>query len=940
MRTYVFALLTMLQANKDRRRDQTQQEAAGLTTSPFQTLDIKGKTAITAVDRKPKTPASSSQAPVRTRKQRDSLNTHDDKENVGGAPKRKTANAKTTKTAAAPKKQLSEKQQGKQREVSESMEPEEIVPPKPAKGKKRARQDTTSDENSTGDAKPQAKKSRLMQATTAEAKAAASKKFPRTEEEELQALSENLARQYKRYVKVGSDPARIADYNEMMANAIWESSNENMSDKRKNRAIRYYKLAFKHADNGDIVVATRPHPPNVRISFIDIWSGANYINPRLDAMQSKREEDQERLLQERLIQEKKAQELTFQTFDSINVNGVTNIEPQGEHPSNLAPTAEATPSASLAHVYQFNGVQDVSTAHEVHDSNQVLTANQIPTATHQAPTADQVPPVTPHRRSRFSDFVKSVSRPFTTFVPSFSRGTAPAQPQVASAAAVDPTARSLSDTTGSQRTSTQVQQNDGENPGLLAPIQSFPPNGAENASSESPSTLDEMDNLENLQVTPIGLRTIEINTPQLSPIKGNRIDRNQASNMIATVLQSRDNANGIPSALIDPDWLAEEWNKQLEKTERFLYRRYESKVKKQTQDIRIEGKAKLLDYKAKLEKEIEHKYAAHAEERIRAAILQDKAQMAQLKSNPPAKKKKTKKVRHARIGSEQLPMGSDGKIPGPKKGGYGIDDEYLYAPYSDEDSVWSEECSEDESPTPLKRKQMLDNDSPTKNKGKQPVDRTELPKTDPPAKRRRVSFAPPAMKTKLEQAVQVPATPRSGILKKTSKYGPTVEDEEPELSRPLDVFVDMYSDYGAPPGPTMVFKVPSPSSSDFDSEDDYPDSNPVTQPAVEPAVEPTAVEPATAEPTTVEPAIAGPSTVEPPKGLRFAEAEKDTEALRRMKEKADFVRDEKFRPRTPSKLREEKRVSTSPKVTSVADVMAMFPDDDGEHLSLSRFVAV
>ena len=919
---------------------------AGNAPSPVQALDTRtGKAANATGRHASKFSASSANVPamqVRTRKQRDSLNAQEDKENVKSVSKRRIAATKKSatskaiatsktvtapKTAAAPiKKQLSAKAQGKQRAASESTEPEEVAPVQPPRGKKRARQDTTSEDNSASDNKSQAKRPRMLETTTKEAKAAAKTFSARKDDGDFQGLGEAMARQFVRHVNA-KDPERKADYDKIIANAIWQFRESGKSSDEKNRnswTLRFYELAMK-AGIGDGKVVAYEDDLDCPYAFYAPYEAAPHINRQLDALERKRQEEENRLAQRLMAYEEavgKQMDQAFQTFEATGMNGVTIVDSRGEHHRNLNATAET-------HTSPPRGVA----------------------------SGLQVPPVTPTRGGRFTSFVKSVSRPLTSLMPSFSRGTAPAQSQVALDAAVSPTARSLSDTTGSERTTAQVQQN-GEQSELLAPIQTFPSNGTENAGPRPVVEEDDIESLQSLLATPTRyvppsqatLTDLDIRTPETSMIDPLAITRIPLPN--TTAMFNADPVTGMPASADHPsvkhsieDWIALEVKKKAHEEKQRLHSEYQAKLKEATQKLRTNVGIK---YERQV-KTMEHKYAQQAEERIKAAIEETKAQYAQMKSNPAAAKeatktKKTKKVRHPRIGSEKLPLTSDGKIPGPKKGGYGIDDEYLYAPLSDEDSVWSEECS------------TGDENSLILNTAKRILEGIDVPEY-PDNKRRRVSFASPTMKEKLNQAAQVQATPRAGILKKTSKYGPTIENEKPESSKLLGLHVN----YGAPPGPTMTFKVPSPTSSDFDPEEDdnnqedsgspppidledpnltfdklmasryTPAKEPVSQAATEPVV-PSPASSSTA--TTTEPAAAASTTsaaAELSKGPRLptSEAEKDPEALRRMKEKADFVREEKFRPRTPSKLREEKRVSASPKTKSVADVMAMFPGDAG-----------
>ena len=922
---------------------------AGNAPSPVQALDTRtGKAANATGRHASKFSASSadvSAMQVRTRKQRDSLNAQEDKENVKSVPKRKTAATKksatskavtASKTVAAPKtpavpvkKQLSAKAQGKQRAASESTEPEEVAPVQPPRGKKRARQDTTSEENSASDNKSQAKRPRMLETTTKEAKAAAKRFSARKDDEDLQGLSEAMARQFVRHVNV-SDPERKADYDKIMANTIWQFRETGKSSDEKNRnswTLRFYELAMK-TGVGDGKVVAHEDDLDCPYGFYAPYEAAPHINRQLDGLERKRQEEEDRLAQRLKAYEEavgKQMDRAFQTFEATGMNGVAIVDSRGEHRLN---------------------------------SNAIAETHTSPT---QGVASDlQIPPVTPTRGGRFTSFVKSVSRPLTSLMPSFSRGTAPAQSQVALAAAVSPTARSLSDTTGSERTTAQIQQN-GEQSGLLAPIRTFSSDGTENASPRPVFDRDDMESLPSLPATPTRNvlpsqatpTELDIRTPEMSTIDPLAITRIPLPN--TTAMFNADPVTGMPASADHPsvkksisDWIALEVKRKAHEEKERMRSEYQAKLQEATQKLRTNVGIK---YERQV-KQMEHQYAQQAEERIKAAIEETKAQYAQMKSDPVAAKKvkKTKKVRHPRIGSEQLPLTSDGMIPGPKKGGYGIDDEYLYAPLSDEDSVWSEECS------------TGDEDSLVLNTGKRILEGIDVPEF-PKNKRRRVSFASPTMKEKLHQAAQVQATPRAGILKKTSKYGPTIENDKPVSSKPLGLHVP----YGAAPGPTMTFKVPSPTSSDFDPEEDdqdpgspppidledpnltwdklmasrnTPSKTPVSQAATDPVVQSTT---SSSTGTTTEPAAASTTaTVEPSKGPRLAtsEAEKDTEALRRMKEKADFVREEKFRPRTPSKLREEKRVSSSPKTKSVADVMAMFPGDAGISRPFNPFVTV
>ena len=853
---------------------------------------------------------------------------HDNKENIEGNPQKPTTN---TKPKSATKKQTKTKAKvGKQRtpalshaasattgSLSNSAEPEEQAAEQQNKKntKKRLRKDAAEGESSASEEKPKPKRSRLREATTkkaletaerhAEWRANPEEPFPPEDHEVVNGMMEE---EVLRKIKLAQD--KKDDFKDIMVNAVWDSGKS--SNKRWQNQSRC--LAFVKVGDGRMYVADRrKHGSDPsKFWYLEADIAIHHLLRQLEDIATERREEEERLTKQyekyaRAVNQKMAQ--VVKDFPKFGKDGVRIVEDRFHClKDGSLPASGPLPVAESAESNAFH------TSFPVNPSNQA-----------QEPTSIQeVQPVTPSRGpSRFTTFVNSVTRPLSRWAPSFSRGTTSAESQTPLAAQGTSTTRSLNVTAASANVTARDQSKENDETYLppVFPTPYFPdePNAdSHQEADQSPPPSPVEDVLANARLGPLEIPASQINwnrkiDPQVLPdpdLTALAFAPHEGGDSQTTTEEFRKNSLKFTVE----HYIVREVKIQVHAKTAHLKREYDNKTYETVKRAKTKAKAQ---FDARI-KELEHKYAKKAEEEIAAARREVYSQLASARKTPhPNFYKddawKNKPRKRPRIGDATLPLTADGLIPGPKNGGYGMNDDYFESIDSDEDSQISDREAE-------------------RRASKQPAQSIESAEDDA-LKRRKVAFAEeqvastPATSTRGQVTSQSGFEPKS-VLKKTSKYAATVQDADENGSpiQPSNEYKSLLDKANWPPG------LVSPQSSTFGlsytSESD-PEPTGLSENSQQKEA-PEQLVPQEPAPVAKEPAA------EPTKDTRQAavEAEKAAEAIRRMKEKAEFIRDEKFRPKTPSKLREADPISSSPVGVSVTDVVSKFSGDDDDDMFL------
>ena len=839
---------------------------------------------------------------------------HDNKENIDSGPheqitgKRPAGQQTRAKSAPrhgkqrAPTAAATRKTSGRAGSTSiepeslEEPEPEAVVATKPARGKKRGRPAIESEEESGSKEHTRVKKkSRLTKTETTETytngKQNSSTSRTDATPEELKAAEDAL--QPTNIDKRGLSPNRKRDFSEMINNAIWDS------DGTKRRKNKPRSMAFKNSDKGELIVADKhldAGSPN--LFFLDPVTALANLDHEVAVRSIKRKKKDREQAKHKKQEADKVIRKTTAAVERLGAAGFEGVMIEVD-PAQYASPATEVPESRQAHE------EELAMTGALYD---VSMPDASPTAPRNAPGSAE-PPVTPPPQpgySRLTSFVNSVKRPFS-WVPGF-RSTPISQPQGSLSVAAGSAQVPMEQTSPSDLAQTP-SQNRGE---------------SSTATKHSDVGMTTPEHEQNLQV---GEHRIVL--PDLTPIAPKSAVPDDHVQTDSTPRQK--------FVLTVEDFIQKELKRRLAVQKNELERKYEKQYAEKAKQLEDASNAAKAETERSM-KELEHEFEVRAEERATAARQEMLDEIAKLKfdagmSLTVSERARVSHFHVTKLGSTELPLTADGKIPGPANGGYGIDLEYLCAA-SPDDSVQSSG----------KIKETTKSPSTSFKRSFQPavedVSETDTPQATP-AKRRKVTFdnvtyekpvTPPGHATTLGASSS--ARPRSNVksvLKKTSSYGTPVPKKraaypksEREIYNPDTWPEPNDPDYFKYPGRTYGLDYDMFGSS---SDEDEGEAAAAKKPAQKPVSE------ASAQATVTDKRKAAEA--------EKARQEKEAERMREVKQKAEFLRDGKYIPRTPSKLREAKQVSVSPQTapTSVDDIMAKLKADPMSG-ALSVFVSV
>ncbi|KAI4152655.1 MAG: hypothetical protein LQ340_002794 [Diploschistes diacapsis] len=829
---------------------------------------------------------------------------HDNKENIDN--KRQTRSGKAASTQPSHDQTKPPARRGKQRaqglsnvrktsgsSVSTSVEPESLDEPekpvatKSTTGRKRGRPRIES-EDSGSQEQPKAKKRTRLQDVNSKTghiePEAHSTETPIEFTLEEQQAAEHALQPDNIHDQEFTSDTKLEFY-DMVKHAIWQD-NRARNGRRRGQPR---KMAFKRCRDGKYVVARKNEDTKPsELVFLDPVAALAILKEeaQLRATQRKKDvEEQNRQAEEREEQEQQNTAHTLTTFGTTGMQGIRiRLDREGH-------ATDSTP--------------DLAVGTDAHEDNEAMEGLEIavPDASQSSPSAAIL--ATPPRPShgRFTSFVHSVTRPLSGWVPGFRRSNAAEQLPTLELPANGPVLTSPGGVIIAKRRSSIENNSPNRNRFLFTPEDRVNTTGVNTVGKED-----------------LSAATLSGPSFKESELELNRdIPENIVPLPDTTAMALQPHENG------DPEWttpnfraksikvsvekfIAKEVNRRVAEQIDALQRKYKAQALLQVKKATEAAKAEV----AKRIQEMEHRYAARADERIEAAKKETEAEIIKLRAaqaeastagEAPASGQKRKRHRRPRIGDPELPL-IDGMIPGPRKGGYGIDDDYLYAPYSDESSEFTDEEICVVKTVSLQKGTSTQRDAPSA------------------AKRRRVTFDRIVHQEPITpQKDKLPRNPTStfkpvSVLKQKSSYQPTVEDDlSPEKQLPKYSPTDKPSpsspSYASRPGRTYCLDYNSFSD---DEDEEATEASGKEQPLAKPIE-------SKAQAKTVE--ERGSVDVGKPQAEKATE--KDAESMRRMKEKADYVRDAKYMPKTPSKLRETKRVSASPQsLMGIEDVMAKY----------------